>query len=134
MNKFADDDPGRAMSGIGGGSTGTAVAGAGLQVGPETTLGKILLLASPATSVVAGQLFFYLHVNVNRWLEDRQARRARSLLKQALDDPDVPDEVKREYRELLGGHYRDRITREMARVTAIGHIPDRSKTPDGGHD
>jgi hypothetical protein len=121
-----DKDPGRVVAGVGGTSTGTAVVGLGLLSGPETTLGRVLLLASPATSVVTGSLFYYLHLTLNRWLEDREATRARETLKRALDDPDVPDDDKVEFRKLLANHHRGRILRQFARVDALGDVPERS--------
>ena len=69
----ADAPSGRVIAGVGGTSTGTMLVGGGLLAGPETTIGKILLLLSPATSILAGSLFFYLHMSINRWLEDREA-------------------------------------------------------------
>jgi len=87
-----------------------------------------MLLASPLTSLLAGTLLFYFHVNVNRWLEDREAKRARGILDEALDDDHVPDDVKDDFRQLLAGHHRDRIMRELERVTAVGDVPKRPPT------
>src|SRR4051812_17270270 len=92
-------EPDRLASGVGGTGAGTAVAGSGLVVGPETTIGKVLLLISPATSVVAGTLLFYAHMNLRRWLEDREADRARARLREALDNPNVPEAKKALFRE-----------------------------------
>jgi hypothetical protein len=119
--------PDRVISGLGGTGTGTMMAGGGLQAGPETTLGKVLLLMSPATSVVAGSLLLYLHMTVNRWLEDREADRARGKLRRALDDPHVPEPDKEEFRRLLAGFERSQIERELERVRAIGRVPDQAQ-------
>jgi hypothetical protein len=127
MTRASQGSPDRVMSGLGGTGTGTIFAGGGLQVGPETTIGRVLLLISPATSVVAGSLLFYLHVSVNRWLEDREARRARMTLERALDNPQVPEVDKEEFRQLLVGFERDRITRELKRVGAVGTVPEPSR-------
>jgi hypothetical protein len=110
-------------SGVGGTGAGTAVAGGGLLVGPDTTFGKVLLLLSPATSVLAGTLLFYAHMNLRRWLEDREADRARGRLREALHDPDVPEDKKAAFRQLLGEFEHETITRGLERARNIGQVP-----------
>lgn len=116
---FVRELPDRALSCLGAGGTGTILAGAGLQAGSDTTLGKVLLLASPATSVAAASALFLWHMMINRWLEDREAERARTIIARALDDPHVPASEKRDFRRLLARFERDQIERELRRVTAV---------------
>jgi hypothetical protein len=66
-------EPDRFISGLGGTGSGTGLVRAGLLLGPETTVGKILLFISPVTSVIAGSTLYYLHVSLNRWFESRPA-------------------------------------------------------------
>jgi hypothetical protein len=111
--------PDRVVAGVGGAGTGTAAAGGGLIVGPETTLGKILLLASPVMTAVVTSALYYLHVSVNRWFEDREASRARATLQKAIANPDIPDTDKEEFRELLANFERTQIVRVIERVEAV---------------
>lgn len=110
--------PDRVLSCVGGSGTGTMLAGTGLQAGPDTTLGTLLLLASPATSVLAAGALFYLHLMVNRWIEDREAERARAMLARAIDDPHVLESEKEDFRRLLARFERDQIEHELRRVQA----------------
>ncbi len=112
--------PDRVVAGVGGAGTGTATAGGGLIVGPETTLGKVLLLASPAMTAVMTSALYYLHVSINRWFEDREAARARLTLQRAIANPDIPEPDKQEFREQLASFERTRIVRGIERVEAVG--------------
>lgn len=114
------DGPDRVVAGVGGAGTGTAAAGGGLLVGPETTLGKILLLASPATTAIVTSLLYYLHVWVNNWFEDRVAARARVALQRAIANPDIEETDKQEFRSQLASFERTRIVRGIERVEAVG--------------
>jgi hypothetical protein len=119
------DQPDRFISGVGGTGSGTGLVGAGLLVGPDTTLGKILLLISPATSVIVGTTLYYLHVSLNRWLESRAAAAARQTLERAINNPLVPEEDKARFRNQLAIFEEGVIAREMERVRLIGTVPRR---------
>jgi hypothetical protein len=119
------DQPDRFISGVGGTGSGTGLVGAGLLVGPDTTLGKILLLISPATSVIVGTTLYYLHVSLNRWLESRAAAAARPTLERAINNPLVPEEDKARFRNQLAIFEEGVIAREMERVRLIGTVPRR---------
>jgi hypothetical protein len=108
------------------------VAGAGLGIGPDTTIGKVLLLMSPATSVVSGACLFFAHARVRRWLEDKEAEQARADLKMALEDPDVSEEDKQEFKRLLSGYHRDRIERQLRRVRSAGESGASIDPPTSG--
>jgi hypothetical protein len=75
--------------------------GAGFEAGTDTTLGKILILISPATSVLVGSVVFYAHVSLNRWLESRAATRARKTLERAINNPNLPEDHKEDFRRQL---------------------------------
>lgn len=119
------EQPDRMMSGLGGTGTGTGLAGVGLSIGADEALGQALLLVSPAAAIVCSGLLFYMHLAVHRWLEDREANRARATLKRALEDDDVPEADKEEFRSLLARHHRDRIARGFDRVNIVSRLADR---------
>jgi hypothetical protein len=117
-------EPDRLISGIGGTGSGTGLVGAGLTVGPETNLGRILLFVSPVTSVVVGSVFFHLHMNLNRWFETRAAGRARRALEEAISSPHLPEEAKARFRLQLVQFEESVVARELERVRLISALPE----------
>lgn len=83
-------------------------------------LGRVLLLASPALTAIVTGTFYYLHVAINRWFEDREAARARATLQKAIEDPNVPEKDKQEFRGLLADFERTQIVRDIERVRVVG--------------
>jgi hypothetical protein len=121
----ANRQPDRVVSGVGGTGSGTGLAGAGLYgFGPETTLGKALILASPVTSVLAGSLLFYAHVSLSRWLENRAATRARKTIERAINNENLPEAERDKFRTDLAKFERGVVARELERVEAIGAVPE----------
>lgn len=91
----------RVPAGISGTSAGTALSGGSLGVGPESTLGKVMLLVSPLTSVVVGSLFFYLQAELARYLEARMVSKARTTVENALDNPRYTETEHEHFRGVL---------------------------------
>jgi hypothetical protein len=67
----------------------------------ESTLGKVMLLLSPLTSVVVGSLFFYLQAGFARYLEARRVAKARTTVESALDNPRYTETEREHFREVL---------------------------------
>ena len=108
--------------GVTGTGVGTAQVGGGLEVGTDTTLGKILVLASPLTSVVVGGLTVYLQASWGRYLEARQAAKARKTLQRAIDNDRLPDADRERFRQLLADLEHGVVARDLERVGLVGTI------------
>lgn len=118
------DGPSRVPSGVGGTSAGVVLAGGGLEVGADTTVGKILLLLSPATSVVVGSLLFYLRIELGRYQEGRMVAKARRTLVDAIDNPRYTEPEREYFRKVLLQLDRTVVSRQLERVQAVGAVPD----------
>ena len=101
-----------------GGLVGLGSAGGGLTIGPETALGKVLILASPLTSVFVDYAVVQGSASVRRWDEQRPIRQARRTLKKAINDRDTPEERRAVYREQLADLHDVAIGEELARLAA----------------
>lgn len=112
-----DDEPqGRLGARASGGLVGLGSAGSGLTVGPETNLGKILILASPITS----QLVDYAVIRGGSALryrrQQRNIRQARQTLQEGIDDPETTDEQRDEYKRMRAELMGREIARSVARA------------------
>lgn len=107
---------GRAGARAGGALTGLGSASGGLTVGPETTLGKLLILASPLTTLLADYAVVQGREALARWEERRPFRRARKTLKRGIKDPDTPEARKAIYREQLADLRDVEINQHLAAI------------------
>ena len=101
-----------------GGLVGLGSAGGGLTIGPETTLGKVLILASPVTSVLVDYTVIQGRQWLARWEQQRPIRIARRTLKTAIKDPDTPENRKALYREKLADLHDHAIAQQLQQLTA----------------
>ena len=99
-----------------GGLIGVGSATGGLVVGPETLLGKILIIASPVTSVSIDYAVIRGRATLERWEEDEPIRRLRRRLKRAIRDRHTPEDRKVLYRRQLADLHDAAIAREFARI------------------
>jgi hypothetical protein len=111
-----DDAQGRVGARASGGLIGLGSAGGGLTVGPETLLGKILILASPITSVLIDYAVIQGRASMRQWEQQRPIRQARKTLKRAIEDPHTPEERKAIYRQQLADLHDVAIAQQLARL------------------
>lgn len=101
-----------------GGLIGIGSAGGGLTIGPETLLGKVLILASPLTSVFVDYAVIQGSASMRQWDQQRPIRQARRTLRRAIKDPHAPEERKALYRQQLADLHDVAIAEQLARLAA----------------
>lgn len=74
-------------------------------------------------SVVVTSGLYYMHLSVNRWLENRAADRARKTLDRAINSPNVPEAEKEKFRKQLAEFEQGVVARELERVQLVGSPP-----------
>ncbi len=122
---------GKSAARAGGALTGLGSAGGGLTIGPETLLGKLLILASPFTTVLVDYAVIQGQAALERWENDRPIRRARRTLKRAIKDQHMPEQRRALYREQLADLQDAEVAQQLAGV-AIGKLTvlDKATDPD----
>ena len=113
----SDDEPqGRLGARASGGLVGLGSAGSGLTVGPETLLGKILILASPVTSVLVDYAVIHGSATLRHRSQQRLIRQARRTLEEGIKAPETTDERRDEYQHILAELKDREIARSVARA------------------
>lgn len=86
-------------------------------MGPETLLGKALILASPFTTVLVDYALSQARASLDRWESARPLRRARRTLQKGIKDPHIPDERRQVYRAQLADLRDAEVAQQLAGVT-----------------
>jgi hypothetical protein len=104
----------------GGVLTGLGSAGGGLAIGPDTVIGKVLILVSPIASVVVDYAVIQIRASLERWEALRPVRQARRTLKAGIKDSDIPEDRKVVYRERLADLKEAQVDWQLDQLAAAG--------------